>query len=89
MSAGSSVFINVVSARVTAGCTWRFIAAKVERESIFKFAIAVRPMPPISAVHQAILRSTGDETRDHEIWCSRLIRVFLRVVGIVRGVSRD
>jgi hypothetical protein len=89
MSAGSSAFINVVSARVTAGCTWPFIAAKVERESIFKFAIAVPPMPPVSAVHQAILRGPGNETRDHEIWCSRLIRVFWRVVGIVRAVSRD
>jgi hypothetical protein len=75
--------------RVTPGWTARFIAAKVERESLFKFVIAVRSMPAISAVHAAIARCASVEAGDHEIGCSRLIRVFRRTVGIVYGVSRD
>ena len=58
--------INVIFAHVTAGWTGGFIGAKVEREYIFKFAIAEPPMPAISAVHEAIVRGTSIAARDHE-----------------------
>jgi hypothetical protein len=78
----------VIFPRTTAGWTWGFIAAKAEHDALIEFAIAALPAPAVSAVHDAIVCGMGVEP-DHEIWCSRLIRVFWRVVGIVRGVSRD
>jgi uncharacterized integral membrane protein (TIGR00697 family) len=73
-STGSTVFsqaidtitINVIFGRVTAGWTWGFIGAKVGREYVIKFAVAVALTPLIYALHDAIVRGLGIEPEAHE-----------------------
>jgi uncharacterized integral membrane protein (TIGR00697 family) len=73
-STGSTVFsqavdtitINVIFGRVTAGWTWEFIGAKVGREYIIKFVVAVALTPAIYALHEAIVRGLGIAPEAHE-----------------------
>jgi uncharacterized integral membrane protein (TIGR00697 family) len=73
-STGSTIFsqaidtitINVIFGRVTAGWTWGFIGAKVGREYIIKFIVAVALTPAIYALHEAIVRGLGIEPAPHE-----------------------
>lgn len=68
-STGSTIFsqaidtvtINVIFGRVTAGWSWGFIGAKVEREYFIKFVLAVALTPAIYALHGAIVRGLGVE----------------------------
>jgi uncharacterized integral membrane protein (TIGR00697 family) len=73
-STGSTIFsqaidtitINVIFGRVTAGWTWGFIGAKVGREYIIKFVVAVALTPAVYALHEAIVRGLGMEPAPHE-----------------------
>src|SRR5215469_7320879 len=73
-STGSTIFsqaidtitINVIFGRVTAGWTWGFIGAKVGREYVIKFVVAVALTPAIYALHEAIVRGLGIEPAPHE-----------------------
>jgi uncharacterized integral membrane protein (TIGR00697 family) len=68
-STGSTIFsqavdtvtINVIFGRVTAGWEWGFIGAKVGREYLIKFVVAVLLTPAIYALHGAIVRGLGIE----------------------------
>lgn len=61
-----TVTINVIFGRVTAGWTWSFIEAKVAREYVIKFVVAVALTPAIYALHGAIVRGLGIEPELHE-----------------------
>lgn len=73
-STGSTIFsqavdtvtINVIFGRVTAGWGWGFIGAKVGREYVIKFVVAVLLTPAIYAVHGAVVRGLGIEPEGHE-----------------------
>jgi uncharacterized integral membrane protein (TIGR00697 family) len=73
-STGSTVFsqavdtvtINIIFGRVTAGWGWGFISAKIGREYVIKFVIAVALTPVIYALHGAIVRGLGIEPESHE-----------------------
>jgi uncharacterized integral membrane protein (TIGR00697 family) len=73
-STGSTIFsqaidtitINVIFGRVTAGWSWGFIGAKVGREYVIKFLVAVALTPAIYALHEAIVRGIGMEPHAHE-----------------------
>jgi uncharacterized integral membrane protein (TIGR00697 family) len=73
-STGSTIFsqaidtitINVIFGRVTAGWTWGFIGAKVGREYLIKFVVAVALTPAIYALHEAIVRGLRIEPAPHE-----------------------
>jgi uncharacterized integral membrane protein (TIGR00697 family) len=73
-STGSTIFsqavdtitINVIFGRVTAGWSWDFIGAKVGREYVIKFVVAVLLTPAIYALHEAIVRGLGVEPEKHE-----------------------
>lgn len=73
-STGSTIFsqaidtvtINLIFGRVTAGWTWGFIGAKIGREYVIKFAVAVLLTPAIYAVHGAVVRGLGIEPAAHE-----------------------
>jgi queuosine precursor transporter len=73
-STGSTIFsqaidtitINVIFGRVTAGWAWGFIGAKVGREYVIKFVVAVLLTPAIYALHGAIVRGLGVEPEEHE-----------------------
>src|SRR5579864_8374653 len=68
-STGSTVFsqaidtitINIIFGRVTAGWHWGFIGAKIGREYMIKFVVAVALTPAIYALHGAIVRGLGIE----------------------------
>lgn len=72
-STGSTVFsqavdtitINVIFGRVTAHWGWDFIGAKITREYVIKFAVAVALTPAIYAAHGAIVRGLGVEPEGH------------------------
>jgi uncharacterized integral membrane protein (TIGR00697 family) len=61
-----TITINVIFGRVTAGWTWGFIGAKVGREYVIKFIVAVALTPAIYALHEAIVRGLGIEPEAHE-----------------------
>jgi uncharacterized integral membrane protein (TIGR00697 family) len=61
-----TVTINVIFGRVTAGWGWGFIGAKVGREYLIKFCVAVLLTPAIYALHEAIVRGLGIEPETHE-----------------------
>jgi uncharacterized integral membrane protein (TIGR00697 family) len=73
-STGSTIFsqaidtitINVIFGRVTAGWEWGFIGAKIGREYVIKFVVAVLLTPVIYAVHGAIVRGLGIDPEEHE-----------------------
>ena len=73
-STGSTIFsqaidtvtINVIFGRVTAAWTWGFIGAKIGREYVIKFVVAVLLTPAIYAVHGAVVRGLGIEPAAHE-----------------------
>ncbi len=73
-STGSTIFsqaidtvtINLIFGRVTAGWGWGFIGAKIGREYVIKFAVAVLLTPAIYAVHGAVVRGLGIEPAAHE-----------------------
>jgi uncharacterized integral membrane protein (TIGR00697 family) len=73
-STGSTIFsqaidtvtINVIFGRVTAGWQWGFIGAKIGREYVIKFAVAVLLTPVIYAIHGAIVRGLGIEPEEFE-----------------------
>ena len=73
-STGSTIFsqaidtvtINVIFGRVTAAWTWGFIGAKIGREYVIKFCVAVLLTPVIYAVHGAVVRGLGIEPAAHE-----------------------
>jgi queuosine precursor transporter len=73
-STGSTIFsqavdtvtINLIFGRVTAGWSWNFIGAKIGREYVIKFVIAVALTPAIYALHGAIVRGLGIEPEAHE-----------------------
>ena len=73
-STGSTIFsqavdtvtINVIFGRVTAGWGWGFIGAKVGREYVIKFVVAVALTPVIYALHGAIVRGLRIEPEAHE-----------------------
>jgi uncharacterized integral membrane protein (TIGR00697 family) len=73
-STGSTIFsqavdtitINIIFGRVTAGWGWGFIGAKVGREYVIKFVVAVGLTPAIYALHGAIVRGLGIEPEGHE-----------------------
>jgi uncharacterized integral membrane protein (TIGR00697 family) len=73
-STGSTVFsqavdtitINVIFGRVTAGWSWGFISAKVGREYVIKFVVALLLTPAIYALHEAIVRGLRIEPDPHE-----------------------
>jgi uncharacterized integral membrane protein (TIGR00697 family) len=62
-----TVTINVIFGRVTAGWGWGFIGAKMGREYVIKFVVAVALTPAIYAVHGAIVRGLGIEAEAHEV----------------------
>jgi queuosine precursor transporter len=62
-----TITINVIFGRVTAGWTWGFIGAKVGREYLIKFFVAVALTPAIYALHGAIVRGLGIEPDAHEV----------------------
>jgi uncharacterized integral membrane protein (TIGR00697 family) len=61
-----TVTINVIFGRVTAGWDWGFIGAKVGREYVIKFVVAVLLTPAIYALHGIIVRGLGIEPEAHE-----------------------
>jgi uncharacterized integral membrane protein (TIGR00697 family) len=73
-STGSTVFsqaidtivINVIFGRVTAGWQWDFIGAKIGREYVIKFVVALALTPAIYALHGAIVRGLRIEPEGHE-----------------------
>ncbi len=73
-STGSTIFsqavdtitINVIFGRVTAGWSWGFIGAKVGREYVIKFLVAVALTPAIYALHEAIVRGLQIHPEPHE-----------------------
>jgi queuosine precursor transporter len=73
-STGSTIFsqavdtitINIIFGRVTAGWQWGFIGAKIGREYVIKFVIAVLLTPAIYALHEAIVRGLRIEPEAHE-----------------------
>jgi hypothetical protein len=73
-STGSTIFsqavdtvtINIIFGRVTAGWAWGFIGAKIGREYIIKFVVAVALTPAIYGLHGAIVRGLGIEPDGHE-----------------------
>jgi len=73
-STGSTIFsqavdtvtINLIFGRVTAGWGWGFIGAKIGREYVIKFVVAVLLTPAIYAVHGAVVRGLGIEPAAHE-----------------------
>ncbi len=73
-STGSTIFsqaidtvtINLIFGRVTAGWGWGFIGAKIGREYVIKFCVAVLLTPAIYAVHGAVVRGLGIEPAEHE-----------------------
>jgi queuosine precursor transporter len=73
-STGSTIFsqavdtvaINAIFGRVTAGWGWGFIGAKIGREYVIKFVIAVALTPVVYALHGAIVRGLGIEPEEHE-----------------------
>ena len=73
-STGSTIFsqavdtvtINVIFGRVTAGWAWGFIGAKIGREYVIKFAVALLLTPAIYAAHGAIVRGLGVEPEGHQ-----------------------
>ena len=73
-STGSTIFsqaidtvtINLIFGRVTAGWGWGFIGAKIGREYVIKFVVAVLLTPVIYAVHGAVVRGLGIEPAAHE-----------------------
>jgi uncharacterized integral membrane protein (TIGR00697 family) len=73
-STGSTVFsqavdtitINIIFGRVTAGWTWEFIGAKIGREYVIKFVVAVALTPAIYGLHSAIVRGLRIEPARHE-----------------------
>jgi hypothetical protein len=73
-STGSTVFsqavdtvtINVIFGRVTAGWSWGFIGAKVTREYVIKFVVALLLTPAIYAFHGAIVRGLRIPPEEHE-----------------------
>jgi uncharacterized integral membrane protein (TIGR00697 family) len=72
-STGSTIFsqavdtitINVIFGRVTAGWAWGFIGAKVGREYLIKFFVAVALTPAIYALHSAIVRGLRMQPEGH------------------------
>jgi uncharacterized integral membrane protein (TIGR00697 family) len=62
-----TVTINVIFGRVTAGWGWNFIGAKVGREYIIKFVVAVLLTPAIYALHGAIVRGLRIEPEAHPV----------------------
>lgn len=72
-STGSTIFsqavdtvtINIIFGRVTAGWGWGFIGAKVTREYVIKFVVAVLLTPAIYAVHGAIVKGLKMEPEPH------------------------
>jgi len=72
-STGSTIFsqavdtitINVIFGRVTAGWAWPFIGAKVGREYLIKFFVAVALTPAIYALHSAIVRGLRIQPEGH------------------------
>ncbi|MDP9149490.1 MAG: queuosine precursor transporter [Myxococcota bacterium] len=73
-STGSTIFsqavdtvtINVIFGRVTAGWAWGFIGAKMGREYVIKFVVAVALTPAIYALHGGIVRGLGIEPESHD-----------------------
>jgi uncharacterized integral membrane protein (TIGR00697 family) len=73
-STGSTIFsqaidtitINVIFGYFTARWSWGFIGAKVGREYLIKFVVAVALTPAIYALHEAIVRGLGIEPAPHE-----------------------
>ena len=73
-STGSTVFsqavdtvtINVIFGRVTAGWGWGFIGAKITREYVIKFVVALLLTPAIYAFHGAIVRGLRIPPEEHE-----------------------
>ncbi|MCL2447323.1 MAG: queuosine precursor transporter [Polyangiaceae bacterium] len=61
-----TITINIIFGRVTAGWTWGFIGAKVGREYVIKFFVAVALTPAIYALHEAIVRGLRIEPEAHE-----------------------
>ncbi|MGA2447230.1 MAG: queuosine precursor transporter [Polyangiaceae bacterium] len=73
-STGSTVFsqavdtitINLIFGRITAGWTYDFIGAKIGREYVIKFVVAVALTPAIYALHEAIVHGLGVDPEPHE-----------------------
>jgi hypothetical protein len=73
-STGSTVFsqavdtitINLIFGRITAGWSYDFIGAKIGREYIIKFVVAVALTPAIYALHEAIVHGLGVPPEPHE-----------------------
>jgi uncharacterized integral membrane protein (TIGR00697 family) len=61
-----TVTINVIFGRVTAGWSWQFLTAKIGREYLIKFIVAVALTPAIYALHGAIVRGLRVEPEAHE-----------------------
>jgi queuosine precursor transporter len=61
-----TVTINVIFGRVTAGWGWEFIGAKIGREYVIKFLVAVGLTPAIYALHGAIVRGLRIEPEAHD-----------------------
>jgi queuosine precursor transporter len=72
-STGSTIFsqavdtitINIIFGRVTAGWGWDFIGAKITREYVIKFVVAVALTPAIYGVHGAIVKGLRIEPEGH------------------------
>ena len=52
---------------MTAGWQWGFIGAKIGREYVVKFAVAVLLTPVIYALHGAIVRGLRIEPEEFEV----------------------
>ncbi len=61
-----TVTINVIFGTVTAGWSRGYITAKIGREYVIKFVVAVLLTPAIYALHEAIVRGLGIEPEQHE-----------------------
>jgi uncharacterized integral membrane protein (TIGR00697 family) len=61
-----TITINVIFGRVTAGWQWGFIGAKIGREYVIKFVVAVLLTPIIYTLHGAIVRGLGIPPEEHE-----------------------
>jgi len=69
-----TITINIIFGRVTAGWAWGFIGAKIGREYVIKFLVAVGLTPAIYALHEAIVRGLRIEPEAHDASSSSVQR---------------
>jgi hypothetical protein len=99
-STGSTVFsqavdtitINLMFGRITAGWSYDFIGAKIGREYIIKFVVAVALTPVIYVIHEAIVHGLDIPPEPHERFARRALpsaetldRGAVHSVGSVEG----